>query len=75
MVAFDFVDGSAWEISCPPVFGFFSRLLGRNEDKELSALIKALHETMEINSRVKEMHWHPSYADKSCDSPRPVYVG
>src|ERR1051326_5569826 len=26
MVAFDFVDGQTWEVSCPRALGFFSRL-------------------------------------------------
>jgi hypothetical protein len=72
MVAFDFVDGHTWEVSCPPVLGFFSRLRGKTEEKELSPLIKAVHETMQSNSHVKEMEWYPSYGDKSHGSSHPI---
>jgi hypothetical protein len=72
MVAFDFVDGQTWEVSCPPVLGVFSRLFGKTEETELSALIAAIHATMKSNSHVKEMYWYPSYGDKSNSSSNPV---
>src|SRR5438270_509469 len=72
MAAFDFVEGQTWEVSCKPVLGFFSRLFGKTEEKELSALIMAIHETMRSNPRVQEMHWYPSYGVKSNGSPSPV---
>jgi hypothetical protein len=73
MVAFDFVDGGrTWEVSCPPSLGFFSRLFGQNEDKELSALIKAIHETMTSEGHAQRLQWYPRYGDKSNGSPVPT---
>jgi hypothetical protein len=74
MIAFDFVDGHTWEISCPQVLGFLSHLFGKTDEKELSTLIEAIHGTMQSNPHVKEMHWHPSYGDKSHDSRNPIYT-
>jgi hypothetical protein len=72
MLAFDFVEGHTWEISCPPVLGFLSRLFGKTEEKELSALAMAIHDTMRSNPRVNEMCWHPSYGTKSHRSSTPL---
>jgi hypothetical protein len=72
MVAFDFVEGHTWEVSCPPVLGFFSRLFGKTEEKELFSLIGAIHAAMQSNPRVKEMLWYPSCGDKSNGSPDPI---
>jgi hypothetical protein len=72
MTAFDFMDGHTWEVSCPPRLGFFSRLLGRTEEKELSTLIMAIHDTIHANPHVKEMHWYPAYGDESNGSLNPI---
>ena len=71
MVSFDFVDGRTWEVSCPPVLGLFSRLFGKNEDRELSVLIEAIHATVRSDPRVKDMKWYASYGDKSNGSSKP----
>ena len=72
MIAFDFVGEALWEISCPRRFGFFAKLFGKREDKELSALIQAIHRVVEKNPKVKEMRWHPKYGDKSYSSPHAI---
>jgi hypothetical protein len=74
MVAFDFVDGETWEISCPPTIGFLSRLFGQTEEAELSTLLNAIHSTINSDSRVKEMAWYPSYGDKRNGSANPCDV-
>ena len=71
MMAFDFVDGQTWEISCPRTLGFLSRLFGAGEEPELSALINAIHTTISSDSRVKAMSWYPSYGDKRNGSSNP----
>ena len=72
MVAFDFVDGQTWEISCPRTTGALSRLFGKGEETELSALINAIHVAISSDSRVKEMSWYPAYGDKRNGSPNPT---
>jgi hypothetical protein len=72
MAAFDFVEGDSWEVNCPPTLGFFPRLLGKTEEKELSSLIGAIHAVMQSNSRVKEMLWYTSSGGKSNGSPDPI---
>ena len=72
MIAFDFVDGQTWEVSCPRALGFFSRLFGKSEETELSALVKAIDAAMKSNSHVREMRWYPSYGDKSNGAANPI---
>jgi hypothetical protein len=72
MVAFDFVEGRSWEVNCPPTLGFFPRLFGKTENKELSSLVDAIHGVMQSNPRVKDMVWYASAGDKSNGSADPV---
>lgn len=72
MVAFDFVDGATWEISCPRTLGTLQRLFGKTEDAELSALVETIDLVVKTDSRTREMHWYPSYGDTSPESGHPV---
>lgn len=72
MVAFDFVVGQTWEISCPRTMGALSRLFGKGEETELSALINAIHVALSSDPRAKDMSWYPSYGDQRNASPNPV---
>ena len=71
MVAFDFVDGGTWEVSCPPTLGWIARLRGKSEEKELSALISAIASVLRSDARVKNVRWYQAYGDKSAPSPTP----
>jgi hypothetical protein len=72
MVAFDFVDGKTWEISCPPRLGLLAKLFGKSERQELGALITAVHDILQSDSRVTSIKWNERYGDRSYDSPNPV---
>jgi len=72
MVAFDFVDGKTWEISCPSRLGLLAKLFGKSERQELGALITAIHDILQSDSRVTSIKWNAGYGDRSYDFPNPV---
>jgi len=71
MVAFDFVDGKTWEVSCPPSLGWLARPKGKSEEEELSALVSAIASVLHSDARVKDVRWHASHGDRSEPSRTP----
>ena len=51
--------GPVWEVSCAPTIGFWGKLFGKSEDKELGPLLDAIHDTLKSDSHIKEMRWFP----------------
>ena len=48
---------AVWAVECAPRLGFWARLLGKSEDSELGAVLKAIDETLRNDSRVREKRW------------------
>lgn len=48
---------ATWVVECRPVLGLLSRLMGRSEEQELEAVLKAIHEVLTGESRVTEIRW------------------
>lgn len=71
LVAFDFEDGKTWEVCCPPVLGSLARLRGKSEDKELTALVRALASVLLSERSLRNVRWYPSPDDLSDPSPTP----
>ena len=71
LVAFDFVDRETWEVSCPPVLGWFAKLRGETEEKEHSALVSAIASVLTTDARIRNVRWYKSYGDRSDPSPTP----
>lgn len=46
-----------WEVSCPPTIGFWGKLFGKSEEKELGPLLDAILDTLKSDGRIKEMRW------------------
>jgi len=64
MIGYNFGGGSTWEISCPPILGSFSRLMGKSEDNDLLPVITAIDRAMRSNTHVQEMFWYRSYGGR-----------
>jgi hypothetical protein len=71
MAAFDFDDGRTWEVCCPPVLGSLARLRGKSEDKELTALVKAIASVLRSERSLRNIQWYPTPDDMSDPSPAP----
>ncbi len=65
----------AWVVECPRTMGLIAKWRGKSEEKELSAVVMAIHETLRNDSRVYEMRWFdelpafPFEADRYETSP------
>jgi len=64
MVGLDSIYNRYWEVSLNPRYGFFSRLLGQIEEKELEELLKGIHTVLKLNSSIVGIRWYKSYGDQ-----------
>lgn len=51
--------GPVWAVYCQRTIGFWDRLVGRYEEKELSRVLEAIHDVLLQNSRITDIRWFP----------------
>jgi hypothetical protein len=65
-----------WVVECPATIGFWGKLTGKSEERELSAVLAAIDDTLKSDARVKETRWfadlpaEPFSAKKYAISPQ-----
>jgi hypothetical protein len=71
MTAFDFEDGKTWEVCCPPVLGSLARLRGKSEEKELTAVVRAIASVLRAERSLRNVRWYATPDDLSDPSAGP----
>lgn len=71
MASFDFEDGKTWEVCCPPVLGSLARLRGKSEEKELTAVVRAIASVLRAERSLRNIRWYPTPDDLADASPTP----
>ena len=71
MIGFNHEDDKSWQVSCPPVLGFWSRLLGRSEVSEHERLIRAIHDILQTEPRFNDVRWQKDFGNTKGESDTP----
>jgi hypothetical protein len=68
--------GAPWVISCPRQIGFWRRLFGKSEEKDIGLVLDAIHDRLKNDARIRDVRWFedaplaPFSEKKYATSPR-----
>ena len=49
--------GAPWVISCGRQIGFWRRLFGKSEEKDIGLVLDAIHDTLKNDARIRDVRW------------------
>ena len=56
--------GAPWVVSCERQIGFWGRLLGRSEEKDMGLVLDAIEDILRNDARITDMRW---FGKAPCD--------
>jgi hypothetical protein len=68
--------GAPWMVCCEPQVGFWGKLFGKSEEKDIGSVVDAIHDTLKNDAHIRDIRWfkiapyEPFSEKKYATSPR-----